>query len=243
MPRVLVGISGYAGVGKDEARNVLCAEAGYVGAAFAEKLRQLALFLNPFFPEANDTYRNLIERLTYDTAKRQYPCIREYLIKLGDGGRRILYPEIWRDSVLPLSTSSAYPEFMANPQPLVISDIRYANESTRITELGGFVIRISRPGCTAVHETEAKSLAETPYDVEIINDGTLEEFRAKVLDAVKHLRNYSIFPGGSFGNRSQCRRGLSPNRSVPSSCLTGSPLRPLRRLSPPNPRRNDRGCA
>lgn len=187
MNRTIVGLSGFAGVGKDEARKVLCEEAGFTGQAFAEKLRQLALFLDPYFPEAGETYKSLVERLGYDTAKRQYPCIREYLIKLGDGGRRILYPELWRDSVLPLRTSANYHEFMTTPQPIVISDIRYPNEAGRIMEMGGKVIRIRRPGFEAVHPTEAKSLAETPYDVEVVNDGTLEEFRAKILYVVNNF--------------------------------------------------------
>jgi hypothetical protein len=187
MGRVIVGLSGFAGVGKDEARTVMCVEAGFIGDAFAARLRILALFLDPYFPEASDWYSHLIARFGYDTAKREYRCIREYLIKLGDGGRRILCPEVWRDAVLPPSTSAAYAAFMANPQPLVISDVRYPNEALRIKEMGGKVIRITRPGFFAVHETEARSLAETPYDVEIINDGTVEEFRAKVLSVINTL--------------------------------------------------------
>jgi hypothetical protein len=187
MPRLLVGVAGFAGAGKDEARNVLCSEAGFEGDAFARRLREMALHLNPYFPEAGDTYANLVERLGYDKAKRQYPCIREYLIKLGDGGRKIIQSDIWLDAVLPPAASSAYASFMAHPQPLVISDVRYANEAGRIKEMGGIVIRITRPGCVAVHETEAKSLAETPYDYDIVNDGTLEEFRAKVLALVRSL--------------------------------------------------------
>lgn len=187
MPSLLLGISGFAGAGKDEARNVLCSEVGFVGDAFAARLRDMALHLNPYFPEVGDTYANLVVQLGYDTAKRQYPCVREYLIKLGNGGRIIIQPDIWLDAVLPPATSAAYAAFTADPQPLVISDVRYANEAGRIKEMGGIVIRITRPGCVAVHETEARSLAETPYDHEIVNDGTLEEFRAKVLALVRSL--------------------------------------------------------
>jgi hypothetical protein len=181
MSRRIVGLSGYAGVGKDEARKILCEEKGFVGSAFADKLRELAAFLDPYFPEAQGTYKSVVERLGYDKAKREYPCIRQYLIKLGEGGRDIIYQDVWLDRVLPPPTLAAHQAFMANPQPLVISDVRNPNEGQRVKDLGGIVIRITRPGHGPVHETEAKSVAATKFDIEIVNDGSLDEFRSKVL--------------------------------------------------------------
>jgi hypothetical protein len=184
MQRFVVGLSGFAGVGKDEARKILCEILSFEGGAIADKLREIALHLNPYFLEAGDTYENLVNRLGYDKAKRDYPCVREFLIKLGVGTRTVFHEHILLDSVLPPPTSPAYHIFMSNPKSFVVSDIRKRNEALRVREMGGLNIRITRPGFVPVHITEAESIAATPYDVEIINDGTLAELQIKILAAV-----------------------------------------------------------
>jgi hypothetical protein len=176
--RVIVGLSGFANVGKDAVRTMLCEQHGFVGAAFADKVRAFATELNVYLPEIGETYTSVIKRMGYDAAKRTHPCVRKHLIAVGHGARTALYPNIWVDVTLPPPASFEYAAFAANTQPLVISDVRYASEVKRIHDLGGLVYRITRPGHDAVDPTEARSLAEAPYDVLLINDGSLETFLA-----------------------------------------------------------------
>lgn len=176
---LLIGLSGFAGVGKDEVRRILCEHHGFVGLAFADKLRDMALHLDPYFPEVEENYASLIKRLGYDAAKRQNPCIRQFLIKLGHGARLILGGEVWLNAALPVTFEPK--------QSIVISDVRYPNEAKRIKELGGYVIRITRPGVEAVDKTEADSLAITPSDYVLANDGTLGELWQKVAKCLSLL--------------------------------------------------------
>lgn len=181
---MLIGLSGYAGVGKDEVRNILCNYHEFQGVAFADKLRAMALHLDPFFPQAGETYSQILLRMgSYEAAKRQYPFIRQYLIKLGHGARTYITSTIWLDALLP---SSGF----TSTTNLVVSDVRYANEAERIQLLGGVILRINRPGITAVDPTEEESLAKVSYDMTIENDGTLDDLKFKVRHIMGDIQLY-----------------------------------------------------
>ena len=155
-PQVIIGLSGFAGVGKDEVRRILCAEHGYTGVAFADKVREMAAALDAYLPEVGTTYSQLVAQHTYDGAKRKFSCVRDYLIRIGHRTREVLGDSIWIDAVLPPDRKqpAVFPA-------LAISDVRYPNEALRIKGYGGVVIRIHRPGIDAISETERASLAMT----------------------------------------------------------------------------------
>lgn len=263
----LIGLSGYAGSGKDEVAKILFEYGGYKKKAFADKLRFIANYLDVFMPEINMTYNQWLEKWGgYEQAKRQHPCIRKHLVRLGHGARETLWRSIWIDNVLPdpngavrllrqpgcklklnadtirnfamfvdghcPHTSQSYStiykihvekeeegketplpaalwceeylkkienvilmlihgfhteegvEDMISNNPhrkMVISDVRYKNESYRIRkEYAGEVWMIVRPGVGPANQTEADSIASVKYDLIIHNDGTLHDLRAKV---------------------------------------------------------------
>jgi hypothetical protein len=175
---LIIGISGFANVGKDTVRNWLVERHGFTGLAFADRVRQLAQHLDPYFPELGETYTQLVARLGYDVAKRQHKCVRDYLIKIGHGCRTIIHGDIWVDALLHPSKVEAL-----QGKRIVLSDVRYPNEAKRIHELGGVVIRVVRPGCDGVDPTEIESLAKTEYDIAILNDSTLENFQ-RLIDII-----------------------------------------------------------
>jgi hypothetical protein len=168
---MLVGLCGEGGVGKDSVAAVFKQELGFVQKACADGVRQEAWDGNAYLPEVQCTYREILERLGYERAKREHPCVREHLISIGHGQRLKHGEDYWLKKV----TSSAQ-------ECVVLSDVRYLNEA-EYCHKNGFLLRIRRPGFEGVHETERKSLAEIPdelFNRVIINDCTLEELQEKV---------------------------------------------------------------
>lgn len=236
----LIGLSGFAGSGKDEVAKILVEACGYKKKAFADKLRNIATYLDVYMPEIGMTYNQWLEKCgSYEEAKRRHPCIRKHLVDLGHGARTILWESIWIDNVLPErkvyesildsetirkfalhinahypQTSQSYSEICESEEPvlsdwcqdylnkiekaitsltslklkkgdgrkIVVSDVRYKNESRRIRkEYGGVVWMVVRPGVGPANETEKKSIPEVKYDLIIYNDGSLEDLRRKVM--------------------------------------------------------------
>jgi len=67
---------------------------------------------------------------------------------------------------------------------IAIDDCRFDNEPELVKELGGIVIEILRPGC--VPDGHASEQGISPYliDKQIMNDGTIEQLKEKVLSLV-----------------------------------------------------------
>jgi dephospho-CoA kinase len=170
---MLVGLCGEGGSGKDSVAAVFTQEFGFIQKACADGVRREALEGNAFLPEIQCTYREILERLGYEEAKRQHPCVRQYLIDIGHGKRLMHGENYWLDQVATDSFGS-----------VVLSDVRYLNEAQYCNARENrLLLRIRRPGYDGVHETERKSLAEIPeklFHHTIVNDGTLEQLREKV---------------------------------------------------------------
>lgn len=179
MQPILIGLCGFAGTGKDSISDVLVAQ-GFHTKAFADNPRTLALKLDPYFPELNKSYRQILNEMGYEQAKRQHVCIREYLIKLGDSVCAVLGPNTWVDSALPVD--------MQLDKDLVVRDIRKAIEAERVRAHGGVVWRIVRPQYGPAHETEALGVGSVDPDFVLTNDGTLEDLKAKVLQQLEKMR-------------------------------------------------------
>lgn len=102
---------------------------------------------------------------------------REFLQYYGTEAHRSIFGQnFWVDQVLP-------PDYF-DPEHVVtgITDVRFENEAERVHELGGQVWAISRPSVAKdgdSHASEA-NLPAALIDFEIVNDGSLESFQAKV---------------------------------------------------------------
>jgi hypothetical protein len=83
----------------------------------------------------------------------------------------------WLDAALPLDRDYSR-------QLVVVTDVRFTNEAQRVRDVGGHVWRIERPGAglagaAGAHPSEAMLLA----DRVVINDGTLDQLRLRLLSA------------------------------------------------------------
>jgi hypothetical protein len=169
----IIGLCGFGGVGKDTVAQLLVENHHFTKRAFADKLREFALFLDSYLPEAQGKYSDLERCGGYEQAKRTHPCVRQYLVTIGEACRKTFSPTHWIDMCLARAT-------LCHGDAIVISDVRYPNEVEAIHQAGGVIWRIHRPDCEAAHPTEAASIAKCKADFELNNDGTIEDLKEKV---------------------------------------------------------------
>lgn len=199
---MILGLSGYARSGKDTAASVLVDEFGFTRIAFADKLREVLLAINPkvaeeiveddiFSEEREDPIKtvksvytarvsDVIEYHGWDGYKETVynDEIRGLLQRLGtEAGRNILGPNIWVDTALrSLEPDGKY----------VVTDMRFPNEFAAVKERGGTTWRINRQGIGpavapdgTVHPSET-SLDDHQFDRVIANDVNFLKFKDKI---------------------------------------------------------------
>jgi hypothetical protein len=188
---LIIGLSGYARSGKDEAAKVLVEQFGFERIAFADKLRDFLYALNPIvdinvvvhpFDDENGKLRlgyepqnvrlkEVIDRNGWDGYKetRYGAEIRGLLQRLGtEAGRNVLWDSIWIDAAFHgLDPAGNY----------VVTDCRFPNEAEAVRSRNGAVVRITRSGVGPAngHASET-SLDDYEFDYRIDNSGTLEEY-------------------------------------------------------------------
>jgi hypothetical protein len=174
---LVVALCGYAQAGKDTVGNILVEQHGFERLAFADALRDMLYALNPDtwvrWPEDGGVtspvpwpVELIVDRHGWEWAKAN-TGVRELLQRLGtEAGRNILGDSIWVDTCLAkIKPGGRY----------VITDCRFPNEADAVRNLGGQVVRVTRPGCGPVngHPSET-ALDDYRFDAEILNDGTFD---------------------------------------------------------------------
>jgi len=151
-PPLIVGLTGYAGSGKDAAGQYLDFEHAFQRLAFADALKSVAYDLG------------------WDGSKNAEG--RDFLVRLGKGMRDHVHPQVW---ILPLEArvEEAHPSLCR----WVVADVRYENEAHWIRGKGGIVIHIARPGYEPANKEEERSIggliANGLVDLRIENSGDL----------------------------------------------------------------------
>lgn len=179
----LIGLSGYARSGKNAVGRILENDYGYRQESFAQALKNVAAEINPQLPEP---YKGIIPGATlplsrfflryggWDEVKDEVPAAREFLQRLGVACRDQIGPDVWVDALarrLSVHPSARY----------VITDVRFPNEAEFITNRGGQVWRIERPGTQPVNShTSETALDDWAFDRTIVNDGSLADLRRSV---------------------------------------------------------------
>jgi hypothetical protein len=187
---LLIGLTGYAQVGKDTLANLLVGDFNFQRKGFADNLRSMLYALNPILPAPNwakvgDNFgnngvvrvRDYVDFYGWETAKKEVPEIRQLLQRLGtDAGRSVLGDNVWVDALLN----------SPNNARLVISDCRFPNECSSIKERGGVIIRVNRKGYGPIndHISETASLGFEDYNIQ--NEGSPEDLKNQALECIGH---------------------------------------------------------
>ena len=174
---VLIGLTGYAGTGKDTVRALL-EEHGYHGFAFADPMRVMVRAM----VDAGGFDARFLERR--ELKEEPIPFLgfsyRELMQTLGDWGRG-LAPDFW------VRHASAY---LADVMPqtfgsFVVSDVRFINEATWVRNQGGVIWRVHRDlaGPVREHVSESEQDDIKP-SLTIHNNGSLDDLRTTVRGAL-----------------------------------------------------------
>lgn len=179
----LIGITGLKRSGKDTAADYLTSTYGFKRYAFADPMREALMALNP---KVGATYlATLVDYIGWESAK-SFPEVRRLLQRLGtEMGRDLFGEDFWVDR-----TFSAIHE---DPSPhVVITDVRFPNEYSRVIAEGGIILRTVRPGLVAAdpHPSEllASQAEEFPAHTTLHNSGDFEHLYAQ-LRGLEVLRN------------------------------------------------------
>jgi len=179
---LLLGVSGYPRSGKDAFAEVLVNEYGFTKVAFADKLKEMALAIDPIVhAEARDGSRvmrlgEVIHLYGWEHAKDHFPEVRRFLKYLATEGVRAQDPDFW--------ARSAFAEVVKHPR-VVMPDVRFVNEFDAIRFADGINIRINRPGLdeSDTHRSETE-LRDAHFDSLLVNSGSLEDWQ-------QHARHYA----------------------------------------------------
>lgn len=156
---MIVGLIGLAGAGKDTAALALTS-IGYRRLAFADQLKYLAAQMG-WNGVKDEKGRKLLQDL--GMAARQYN------------------PNVWIERV------ANHPAFTYK-NPMVITDVRFANEAEWVLKNGGILIRIVRIGLECDSHISETKQAEIAVDYEVSNDGSIEELHNKILAIITHAK-------------------------------------------------------
>ena len=172
---ILLGFCGYATSGKDAAVSALCTGHGFVRVAFADALRDVLYDLDPVVGVVNDggyeRVATLVDRWGWDQAK-QVPEVRQLLQRLGVAVRDHVNQDAWVTAAFDRAEGA---------ERLAVSDVRFPNEAEAIKARGGHIVRVMRPGVTALNSHVSEhALDEWPEDFQLYNDRTLGDLGAEV---------------------------------------------------------------
>lgn len=181
----LVGLCGYARSGKDTAALALT-EQGWFRLAFADQMRDSLYRLNPPVL-ARRTWsargvRELVDQFGWDgikASKNWGPPVRELMQGYGQELRRI-DPLVW---VRPIVREIEDRAGGSSDRFVVVTDVRYANEAFALQNLGGQIVRITRPGVGPANDHDSEVI-DFYVDLTIVNDGTVRDLRESVQEAL-----------------------------------------------------------
>lgn len=175
-PKIIGLWSAAPGCGKTTVAQMICDETSvHCILPFADPLKQMVIHLliaAGYTPAAASQYVH-VEKQEPLTLLPGSPTARFLLQTLGtQWGRQIVADDLWlRVWILQAQRH----EFV------IADDVRFPNEAKAVTELGGEMWCITRPGCvdTSGHESE-RGLGDIAFDRVIVNDGSPEQLRAVV---------------------------------------------------------------
>lgn len=180
--RIIAFYSPCPGMGKSTAQSAAYDAVRAAGktagvVSFGTQVRECASFA---FPLNRGMFYSVEKKDEKIPGKQFTP--RDLMIAFGNAGRS-LDPDFWVDFVRRIVHSRCTPDDIT----LFLDDLRFPNEYEALKSWGAKVVRIWRPGkdvCT----TETEGLLEHhDFDAQISNDGTLDEFKERVVQTVRGL--------------------------------------------------------
>ncbi|MGH6627622.1 MAG: deoxynucleotide monophosphate kinase [Burkholderiaceae bacterium] len=179
-PPRLIGLTGYAGTGKDSVRAALEHEHGFTGLAFAEPMRGM---LRELLTSSGIGADWMDERALKEAVIPALGVSYRHLAQtLGTEWGRALHPDFW----LRIAGSFIADRMGAGATCFVVSDVRFVNEAGWVRAHGGAIWRVHRPSAAPVraHQSEAE-VDDIRPDWTLHNTGSLADLRELVGEALE----------------------------------------------------------
>lgn len=181
----VIGLTGRAQAGKDTVADYLVREHGFTRFAFADKLKSMALVLDPIVQEGREgDFARLSEAVHYTgwEGAKKMPEVRRFLQVLGtEAVRDHLGPDTWVNAV-----KADAMRILSIGGRVVFSDVRFPNEADLVDTLGGEVWKVVRPQHEAAdpnHASEA-NVDSMPAAMVFVNDSTIAMLLSLVQSAL-----------------------------------------------------------
>lgn len=184
----LIALGGYCGAGKDSVGRILVERYSYHRLAFADAIRNVLLNMNPLIPtpEGSLHLAYIMNGLSWDVAKLQYPEIRRLMETLGEGIRMQVGPETW---------ATAARSAARRHRRVVVTDLRHQEELHALADYWDVVtLWIERPGTAMLSDHSSQtSLTAADFDHVLHNKGaSLADLGAEVGSFLHDL--YGVAP-------------------------------------------------
>lgn len=170
---MIVGLSGYAQVGKDTVAQILVEDYGYTRIGFADIIKKAAYILDPIITLDGMRLAHAVDKYGWEGSK-QVPEVRRLLQVLGsEVGRDLIDPQIWVE----ITMHAVHPD-----DKIVVSDVRFSNEAEEIKWKKGEIWRITRVDKDApvnVHRSETE-MDTWDFDEYVPNNGTIEDLKKEI---------------------------------------------------------------
>jgi hypothetical protein len=163
---MIIGLTGYARVGKDTVANILVKDFGFTRIAFADPIRDLLFEMNP-----------LVNGVRVQDMVKE---VRRLLQNLGVGARNLFGPTFWVDQ--------AMRKIYDPDKNFVITDVRFINEADWLRVNGGYIWRVKRDGVVAINtHVSEHEMANYPEDLTLINEGSIDQLSDLITEQMDFL--------------------------------------------------------
>ena len=186
----VIGLGGYAQVGKDAFANVLERHYGWYHTYMSSALREALEVLNPIIYTTYDggefktlRFKDVVDMYGYETAK-EISEVRKLLQRMGTEVAR----NLWGENFWIERTSADLKKHINDGHAVVLTGIRYFNEIEMIKDFGGSLIWVSRPGYSAINDHSSdNSLIEEDFSFTFDNNKRLEDLDVTVPEFMKNI--------------------------------------------------------
>lgn len=168
-PPMLIGVAGKARSGKNTTADFIEAQYGGYQYSFANPLR--AMLKAGFGIDLDIAYWQ-------DRKENEIPALgkspRQMMQTLGtEWGRQLVHPDLW--------VILAADKLRQRGGGMIVTDVRFENEATWIRKMQGVVIHVTRESASTVAaHTSENGLQVHPQDIQLVNNGGLEELQHTV---------------------------------------------------------------
>ena len=172
---MIIGLSGYAGSGKDTVADYLVNDKGFVRVAFADAIKEALRRLNPILENGFTLNENVL-KYGWEVTKAKSETRRLMQVFGTEVGRNMFGSAFWVDFVF-FKTIRNYPE----DTNFVIPDVRFPNEADIIRERGGKVWRIERENIAPINSHSSETaLDDYDFDLVLRNNHSLDTLYSMV---------------------------------------------------------------